>query len=129
MAKNKMKGIVEVHLGGASRRIKFDLNAICDLESHFDKPAHEIYSEGVGVKIIRDTLWVGLQRYQDGVKINEVGDWIEEAVEEGRFAEVAEKIGEALSFALSGMSTTEAESAAGKNPEPPKEGAKKKGKK
>ncbi len=39
MAKQSMKGVVEIFLDGAMRLVKFDFNAICELEDYFGKPA------------------------------------------------------------------------------------------
>lgn len=124
MAKNKMKGVVEVELGGANRFIKFDFNSICELEAYFDKPATKIFDtkRGIAMREIRGTMWIGLQRFHNGAEIDEVGDWLQEALEEGRFEDVSSRLGEALGLALRGPD----EEDPGKNPEPSKEGAKQK---
>lgn len=119
--KNKMKGVVEIELGDANRLLKFDMNAIAELEAFFDRPSHKIFDQkrGVGIREIRGTLWVGLQRFHPGVKIEEVGDWLDEVMEEKRFNEVSEAVGTALMNALGALSEDES-----KNAEPPVKGAK-----
>ena len=128
MAKNRMKCVVEVELGDANRLIKFDLNAICDLEDFFKKPVSKIFDEerGIALTEVRGTMWVGLRRFHDGgeLLLTKVGDWLQEAFEEGRFEEVSGQLGEALSLALVGPEP-ETKGESGKNSKPPKTGAKK----
>lgn len=124
---NSMKGVVDVELGDANRQIKFDFNAICALEEYFGKSAAEIFNTEDGtieMRTIRGAMWVGLQRHHPGVEIEDVGQWLGEAIEENRFEDVSNKLGEALSQALGGKASKEAP---GKNPEPPTKGATKKG--
>ncbi len=119
-----MKGVVEVELGDANRMLKFDLNAICEMEAYFKKPASKIFDKerGVALREIRGAMWIGLQSFHEGVKINEVGDWLQDAWDEGRFEEVSGLLGEAFALALAGPET---EGEPIKNSVPPKKGAKK----
>lgn len=121
---NKIKGSVDVRLGGANRILKFDFNAICELEAHFDKPAERIFDQerGVGLKEIRDTIYIGLLRFQPQVTPEMVGDWLETSAEAGEFQHVSEKLGEALNNALGGMRAEETDLG---NVEPSKGGKKK----
>lgn len=121
MANKGMKGVVEIYLGGSKKMVKFDFNAICDLEEYFDRPAMKIFDlkKGVAFREIRGTLWVGLKRHHEDVDIEDVGDWIQDAAQEGRLEQVSEQLGEALSIGLAGLAGPV------KNPKPPKAGAKK----
>lgn len=127
MAKHSMKGVVEILLDGAKRMVKFDFNAICELEDYFGKPAQNIFDveRGIALREIRGTLWIGLQRFHEGIKLNTTGDWIQGAMEEGRFEEVSGQLGEALQLALGALNGPDKKAGPGKNPEPPKTGAKK----
>lgn len=122
MASNSVRGSVEIELGGVKRTVKFDLNALCELETHFDKPSHLIFDteRGIGLREIRDTLWIGLQRFHKGVELDHVGNWLQAAAEEGRIEEVSTQLGKAMSFALNGLGGEEEPSG---NPEPPQTGA------
>ena len=124
---NKAKGIVDIELGGTNYRLQFDFNAICELEDYFDRPAQQVFDEskGIGMREIRGTLWVGLQRHHKGVTVDEVGEWLGDAVNNGQFEQLANTLGSAIAYALHGGKPEELEEAAGKNEEPPKKGAKK----
>ncbi len=123
---NSIRGSVDVQLGGANRILKFDFNAICQLEKHFDKPAEKIFDEerGIGLLEIRDTLYVGLLRYQTKITPEIVGDWLQEASEAGEFQHVSEKLGEALNQALGSLNLAGNEGEDSKNSEAPKGGKK-----
>ncbi len=128
---NSVKGVVDIFLGNADRMIKFNYNAICDLEDFFKRPAHKIFDSEdgtVGMSTIRGCLYIGLQKHHKGVTVEEVGDWLQETIEEGRYTEVAAAVGQAFTLALTGPEFQKPDS---KNPEPSTPGAKKgkKGKK
>lgn len=128
---NSRKGEIEIFLGDANRIIKFDYNAICDLEDFFKRPAHKIFDSKdgtVGMSTIRGSLYVGLQKYHKGVTVEEVGDWLQEVIVEGRYTEVATAVGQAFALALTGPEFQQDDS---KNDKPQGAGAKKskKGKK
>lgn len=119
---NDIRGSVDVMLGGTNLILKFDFNAICQLEKHFGRPAEKIFDEerGIGLLEIRDTLYVGLLRFQSGVTPEIVGDWLEES----DFRHVSEKLGEALNQALGSLKPEEVEGEDSKNSEAPKGGKK-----
>ena len=117
-----MKGIVEIFLGDKNRMVKFDYNAICELENFFKKPAQEIFDGQVGMGTIRGSLYIGLQKYHKGVTVEQVGDWLQEVMDEGRYTEVATSVGEAFALALTGPEFQQDDP---KNPEPSIPGAKK----
>lgn len=114
-----MRGAVDVELGGSNKILKFDFNALCEMEEHFGVPAQVLFNKDrVGLRTLRDSLYIGLRRFHEGVTVEEVGDWLEEAAGQGRFQTVAEKLSEALQFALNGLEGPE-----GNGPAPETTGA------
>ncbi len=80
-----MKRYVEVELGGSIRRLRFDFNAIIDLEEYFGKGIGAIMSEEqVGFRVMRALYWAGLKSYNRRVNIEQVGIWLQEEIENGK---------------------------------------------
>ena len=101
-----MQGAVDVDLGGKNRILKFDFNAICEAEAHFGVPAHEILNqEKMGLKTIRDLLYIGLQEFngKEAVDAQTVGIWLETSARAGQFQYVVEKMSAALQYAIQGL--------------------------
>lgn len=68
-----------VEIGGKTRNIRYDFNALCDLEEVTGKSISEL----TGLSSIRALLWAGLKWETKGVTQPMVGMWIEEHLRDG----------------------------------------------
>jgi hypothetical protein len=79
-----MKSYVEVELNGKNKLIKFDFNAVADVEEYFNKGIGRIFHEDqVGLNTIRIFYWAGLKWKDKGVTPQVVGNWLGEKLQEG----------------------------------------------
>lgn len=91
---NKQRGEVKINLGGKDRVLKYDLNALADMESHFDCSTDEIEAalyrrteahKAAGtlplhtprVADMRYLIYVGLIAKSPDITEREVGGWID----------------------------------------------------
>ncbi|NTX58759.1 hypothetical protein HR086_46485 [Myxococcus sp. CA039A] len=75
---------VEVEIGGKTRLLRFDFNAICEIEERTGKGVAAIFSEqSVGFNTIRLFLWAGLKWKIPGLQPQQVGQWLQEEAEKG----------------------------------------------
>ena len=96
---NRKKGEVAVEIGGETRVLRLDFNALCLLEEISGKPATEVFSEkNVGLKTIRDALFVGLVARERKLTREAVGRWVQEAIESDPAA--LERLGTAIAEAV-----------------------------
>lgn len=95
------KRYVNVELGGKGRQLRFDFNAVSDLEDYFGKGIGAILSEEqVGFQVIRAMYWAGLKWNNRGLTLPKVGDWLQEKMEEGMEPEeLFEPVVKALQYA------------------------------
>lgn len=95
------KRYVNVELGGRSRQLRFDFNAVADLEDHFGKGIRAILSEEqVGFKVLRGMYWAGLKWNNRGLTLPRVGDWLQEKLEAGtELEELFQPVVKALQYA------------------------------
>jgi len=76
---------VQVEIGGKTRLLRYDYNAICDIEEKFGKGVAAIFSEEqVGFNTVRLFLWAGLKWKDPGLTAQRVGQWLQKEAEEGR---------------------------------------------
>jgi hypothetical protein len=76
---------VEVELGGKARLLKFDFNAICEVEERTGKGIAAIFSEQqVGFNTVRLFLWAGLKWKIPGLQPQQVGQWLQQEAEQGK---------------------------------------------
>lgn len=79
------RSFVEVELGGKTRLLKYDFNAICEIEERTGKGVAAIFSEqNVGFNTIRLFLWAGLKWKIPGLQPQQVGQWLQQEMEEGK---------------------------------------------
>jgi len=79
------RAYVEVELGGKTRLLKYDFNAICEIEERTGKGVAAIFSEqSVGFNTIRLFLWAGLKWKLPGLQPQQVGQWLQQEAEQGR---------------------------------------------
>lgn len=109
---NKKRGEVAVEIGGESRVLKLDFNALCMLEEISGKPATEVFAEkNVGLKTIRDALYVGLVHRERRLTREAVGRWVQDAIDSDSAA--LERLGTAIAEAVTaalGVEQTKGES-------------------
>lgn len=86
---NLKRGEVDIFIGGTERRLKFNFNALCELEKLFGRPVQDIFTKGnVGMLVIRDSLFVGLKNSKPDLNPEEVGYWLENDIDKlGEFTE------------------------------------------
>ncbi len=83
------------------RKLRYDLNALCELEDRFDKPIMEILSgigEKMSIKLVRTLVWAGLIHEDEELTEKQVGTMVDMS----NIMEVQEKLTEALSTSFSG---------------------------
>lgn len=69
-----MRGYVEIELGGKTRTLHYDANAICDLEERMGRGIGAIMSEDTaGFYTIRALLWAGLKHEARGMTLERAG--------------------------------------------------------
>lgn len=69
-----MRGYVEIELGGKTRTLHFDANAICDLEERMGRGIGAIMSEeAAGFYTVRALLWAGLKHEDRGLTLERAG--------------------------------------------------------
>lgn len=86
---------VPIELGGKMRNIRYNTNAICDIETTAGQPIMSVYRSGlVGVRMM---LWGGMKWEEKGLTPNLVGLWLDDYYDEGgKFEELNKIILEAL---------------------------------
>lgn len=106
---NSKRGEVIVEIGGDSRVLVYDYNAICELEELcggksiayiFGFGDEEQLKERVGFSVIRKAVFVGLKRKNKGLTIEKVGAWL--ADEQHRIGEVVTAVSRAILLASNG---------------------------
>src|SRR5690606_28276148 len=75
---------VNVDLGGRERQLRFDFNAVADLEEHFGKGIASVMSEEqVGFRTIRAMYWAGMKWRNPRLTVEKAGEWLQEELENG----------------------------------------------
>lgn len=73
----------KVKINGEVHVLKFDFNAISELEEYFDKGIHSIVSEETaGFNTIRTIFWAGMLWKNPTLKVHHVGKMLEQDIEE-----------------------------------------------
>ena len=75
----------EIELAGKNRRIKFDYNALADLEKEAGAGIAKLFTDeaNIGFNTIRLLVWSGLKHEERGLTLNRAGLMIEQYIEEG----------------------------------------------
>lgn len=71
----KHKQMIDIEVGGFSRRLRYDFNAIASLEEAINRPVSAI-GENVGVRELRAMLWAGLLHELPRLTLAQAGDMI-----------------------------------------------------
>lgn len=82
--------------------LKYDFNAICDIEEMGKKPIQSLFSEdSMGLSTIRLLIWGGLKHNDQGLTIQRAGFIIRDYLEEGgTLDELATNASKCLVYAL-----------------------------
>jgi hypothetical protein len=68
----------KVNLNGEDHVLKYDFNAISELEEYYQKGIHAIVTEeSVGFNTVRSILWAGLLWKNPQLKVHHVGTMLE----------------------------------------------------
>ena len=92
---NKQKALVSITLGGKKRNIRFDLNALAEIEDAIGVPMSKMGEIELGVKTVRTMLWAGLIHENPELTEREVGSF----VDFDNLEEVQTKVSEAFAAA------------------------------
>ena len=93
------KKSVPIELGGKTRHLRYDFNALVALEETLNIPISEIgklMSGSVKIKDLRSIFWAGLIHEDNGITANEVGEWLDFSI----LGTIAEKVALAFEAAI-----------------------------
>lgn len=108
---------VEVEFRGEVKLLRFDFNALADMEEYFGKGIRSIMQEeNIGFRTIRALYWAGLKWKDRGLTIERTGQLIEQKIEDGvTFQELMQPVVKALGF--SGLMSSRAATESGEGAE------------
>lgn len=92
---NKQRGYVDIELD-RKRRLKFNMNALSELEDVLGRPITQLSDQTIGMKELRALLWAGLLHEDPDLSLQEVGA----LVEMENIQLISEKITEAMMLAF-----------------------------
>ena len=92
---------ITIRLGNKDRHLRYDLNALAEIEDKLDTPIAGIADIAVSVKTIRTLVWAGLMHEEATLTERDVGGWI--GAGGASVSAVMEKVGEALADAFGGV--------------------------
>ena len=100
---NPFRAEVTIEIGGKTRRLRFDNNAVAELEAALDMPVTKMFDEEhMGIRVVRQALHVGLRG--GGLKtgsIRQIGRWMDATPENPKPLETyAPIVAKALFLAL-----------------------------
>lgn len=103
---------VTIELVGRSRRLRFDMNALAELEGVLGRSVAEVLSgdgQALGFASMRALMWAGLRHEDRGITLERAGQMMQSAIESGMsLSDLLEKISEAItSCGVFGGSTEE----------------------
>ncbi len=77
---NTQRGIVEFKSGGKTYKIKLDVNALCELEEHFDKSTGDILAQIGQMRMVylRQAFFAGMKNCNDDITLDGIADIIGE---------------------------------------------------
>jgi hypothetical protein len=72
----------KITLNGELHILKFDFNAIAELEEYYGKGIHAVIGEEqMGFNTVRNILWAGMLWKSPNLKPSHVGQWLNEELE------------------------------------------------
>ena len=101
MSANSSRGETTVTIGGRERVVRFRTNQIAQLEDLTGKGIMKLMSdENIGIKLLRDALFVGLLHDERKLTPTKVGNWLDGY--DGDLAELITTVFEALAESMPG---------------------------
>lgn len=74
---------IEIELDGKTRLLRFDYNAVCDVEEKFGKGIGSILNtEQVGLRVLRVFYWAALRWKDQGLTLERVGQMLQKEIAE-----------------------------------------------
>lgn len=102
-----LKGATDIFIGGKNRQMKFDFNALIELEEITGNPITDIFSEEkLKLGTVRAAIFCGLRTFDKRLNIEQVGDWLFE--DKDQFENYAMLLVESLGASMKGMDSSEA---------------------
>tara|TARA_R100000353_G_scaffold143914_1_gene102989 strand:- start:9 stop:362 length:354 start_codon:yes stop_codon:yes gene_type:complete len=99
MSANSSRGETTVTIGGRERVVRFRTNQIAQLEDLTGKGIMKLMSgDSVGIKLLRDALFVGLLHDDKKLTPTKVGNWLDDY--DGELADLLTTVFEALASSL-----------------------------
>jgi len=89
---------VEIELGGKSRKLRYDFNAVADTEQKAGLGIGAMFDEDrTGLHHVRLHIWAGLKWQERGLTVERTGQFIQDYIQSGGdLAELMDKVREAL---------------------------------
>jgi hypothetical protein len=86
-----------IELGGKERQLRFDYNAVCDMETKSGMGVMKLFDENVGFNTLRLILWAGLKHDNKSLTLDMVGNFIQSHINEhGSIDDLFEKVAKAF---------------------------------
>ena len=77
-----------IEIGGKTKRLRYDFNAVADIEEKSGRGLGDLFSEqNIGLYSIRLLLWGGLKWEDPGLTVERTGQMIQEYIEDGNTLE------------------------------------------
>ena len=109
MSANSNRGEAEVYIGNKTRLVRFRTNQIAQLEDLSGKGIMKLMNEDtIGIRLLRDALFVGLLHENKKLTPNKVGNWLDDF--EGDFGKLIEDVFTALAESIPGANSVVVES-------------------
>lgn len=98
----------EIELGGKNRKLRYDFNAISDLEEKAQTGIMQLMAEDrMGFGTIRLLVWAGLKWEEKGLTLQRAGDMIQKCLEDGGdLAKIMEPVSKALEQGMAWVNKT-----------------------
>lgn len=78
----------DIEIGGKNKRLRYDFNAIADIEEKSGKGIGQLFDEqSIGLYSIRVLLWGGLKWEDQGLTIQRTGKLVQQFIEDGNSLE------------------------------------------
>jgi hypothetical protein len=75
--------MVSIELGKRERNLRYDYNALCDLEEKAKVGIPKLMDEYAGFNTLRLLIWAGNKHENRGLTLDMVGLWIQEYLQDG----------------------------------------------
>lgn len=70
---------VEVELGGKARLLRYDYNAVCDIEEQLGMGVGAVFTQQqAGFRVVRVLYWAGLKWKEQGITLQRVGQMLQD---------------------------------------------------